>query len=215
MTTESGQSSNDKFVLATFAKWAGDFEHCELLLGESLAARPWNQVESPEDLLSETGYLLRRDLLRKREEFREIASDSLSRGEEISGTPDILESAHLRATLWRTGEREFVMQGYLLDLEWQNELFRRAHAQSGQRLENNRDTVSDEDDMGVISSRKLAVGWVLPGDLFIQVELNDFGLIEATGLWTQLLLPSQRDAITAPFQELLNVLGESLPPAQS
>ena len=66
----------------------------------------------------------------------------------------------------------------------------------------------DDDKADVEFGRQLGASWVVSGDLFIQVELNDLGLIHATGIWTNLDLPTESTAITDVFQELLSNLDE-------
>ena len=43
---------------------------------------------------------------------------------------------------------------------------------------------------------------------FIQVELTDLGLIEATSIWIQPRLPENARAIEDPFLTVLNALDE-------
>ena len=59
--------------------------------------------------------------------------------------------------------------------------------------------------------KPLGSAWVVTGNPFLQVELTDMGLIEASGLWTEPLLPESAEAITDTFLRLLKVLDEPEP----
>src|SRR2546430_13772592 len=108
-------AETDKFIVATFALWAGDFAFCEELLREFSppAETPTfvEDIQHPEDVIRSTGALRLRQLWQKRGEFRKLAAEYSDQGVEVTDKPIILETKNLRATVWRTGEREFVMQG--------------------------------------------------------------------------------------------------------
>ena len=120
-------AETDKFIIASFALWAGDFEYCEKLLraysNPSDVAPIEDGAEIPEDFIRATGALRLRQLWQKRGEFKKLTKEYGNQGVEITDKPTILETKHLRATLWRTGAREFMMQGYLKELSWQEGLF--------------------------------------------------------------------------------------------
>ena len=211
-------AETDKFIVATFALWAGDFEYFEQLVREF---SPPNRVaaiekgaKTPEDFIRATGVLRLRQLWQKRGEFKKLAREYRDPSVAVTHKALILETTHLRGTLWRTGEREFQMQGYLKELGWQKGLFERAHTEAA-----GRDTSRVEPQRPVVEtlesrvegdlSRPLGVAWTVPGNPFLQVELTDMGLIEAIGWWTKPRLPQSADAITVAFEKLLNGLDET------
>lgn len=194
-------ADTDNFVVATFALWAGDFAFADRLLR---SFSPPHQVRSidegaehPKHIIQATGALRLRQLRQKRGEFRKLAFEYGRSGTAISDTPTILETTHLRATLWRIGEREFLLQGYLKDLDWQDMLFKLASITADVE----RHAQNERGMFGPLGFR-----WALPGNPFLVVELTDLGLIEASGLWTAPALPQQAVQITARFQELLDSL---------
>lgn len=238
-------ADTDKFIIATFALWAGDFLFFEKLL--STFSPPHRTVaserdmEEPEDFIRTTGALRLRQLWQKRSEFRKLAAEYSSERVQVTDTPMILETEHLRATLWRTGEREFIMQGYLKDLGWQDHLFTCAREQAAKSIEPipetpqeelklprrkpkssaqqttsdiDPDDMSDEDYKELFHSIErppilpLGASWTQIGNPFIQVELTDLGLLEATGLWTEGRLPKKADSIVEPFMKVLRNLDE-------
>jgi hypothetical protein len=216
----------DKFIIASCALWAGDFEYFEKLLREFSHPSDVKPIEhgaqSPEDFLRATGALRLRQLWQKRGEFKKLSRECAHQGAEITDKPTIMETKHLRATLWRTGAREFLMQGYLMELSWQEGLF--AHARrladaaehpKGKALAPRSDTFEAVDmfeaEAAGESSTGLGATWVVAENPFIQVELTDLGLVEATGIWTGRELPRTAEAITEPFLRVLQSLDESNP----
>jgi len=213
-------AETDNFIIATFALWAGDFSYCEQLLREfslSHDAPSLDQsVERPEDFLRATGVLRLRQLWQKRGEFRKLSLDYTGTDIEITDKPIILETTHLRATLWRTGEREFLLQGYLKDLSWQSGLFERAHVHLSGVAEK-KDSILPADSAGTQAEGRpympLGAAWIVEGNPFIQVELSDLGLLEASGIWTGSHLPESAELITGAFHTLLSTL--DIPLAQT
>src|SRR6266478_2226201 len=104
----------DGFVIATFALWAGDFSYCEQLLREFSPPHDTPPIDdtaqSPEDFIRATGALRLRQLWQKRGEFKQFAAEFYDAGYQIADNPTVLETKHLRATVWRTAEREFLLQ---------------------------------------------------------------------------------------------------------
>ena len=49
----------------------------------------------------------------------------------------------------------------------------------------------------------LGASWYVPGDLFIQIELTDMGLLEATGIWTEANLPDDARTISGRFEKVM------------
>ena len=209
-------AETDKFIIATFALWAGDFAYCEKLLREY--SPPYEAgsidegVRAPEDFIRATGALRLRQLWQKRGEFKKLAAEYEHQGVELTDRPIILETKHLRATVWRSGEREFFMQGYLKELTWQESLFTRASREASTGKTPKARTDSQKFELfGSEAVKPLGSAWVVTGNPFLQVELTDMGLIEASGLWTEPLLPESAEAITDTFLRLLKVLDEPEP----
>jgi hypothetical protein len=212
-------AKTDPFIVATFALWAGDFAYVAEHLREF--SPPHNTpsiddgAESPEDFIRATGALRLRQLRQKRGEFKKLTSEYADQDVEITDKPIILETKHLRATVWRIGEREFVMQGYLRELSWQNRLFELAHREASRndapkvRIPKGPAYLIESEAEGE-PLKPLGVAWAVAQNPFIQVELTDMGLLEATGLWTERRLPQDAEAITKPFLNLLNALDKPL-----
>ena len=213
-------AETDNFIIATFALWAGDFAYFEQLLRG--LSPPHNapsldqSLERPEDFLLATGGLRLRQLWQKRGEFRKLSLEYTGADIEITDKPIILETTHLRATLWRTGEREFILQSYLKDLSWQSGLFERAHAHLSE-VAGEKDSNLPADSAGTQAGGRpympLGAAWIVAGNPFIQVELSDLGLLEASGIWTGSHLPENAELITGAFHTLLSAL--DIPLAQT
>src|SRR5260370_2545965 len=113
--------------------------------------------------------------------------------------------------LWRTGERELLMQGYLKELAWQNGLFESAHREASKH-EVSKTSVQPqrpylfEPEVEGESLKPLGVAWAIPQNPFVQVELTDLRLLEATGIWTEPRLPENAESIAGPFLKLLENL---------
>ena len=212
-------AETDKFVIATFALWAGDFAYVEKLLREFSPPHETSLIdeaaETPEDFIRATGALRLRQLWQKRGEFKKLTAEYLGQGVEITDTPSILETKHLRATLWRTGEREFLMQGYLKELGWQNGLFELArreasgHEVSKTSLPSQSPYLLEPGAEGE-PLKPLGVAWTVTQNPFVQVELTDLGLLEATALWIEPRLPENAAAIKGPLLKLLEGLDAPL-----
>ena len=211
-------ADTDKYIVATHALWAGDVEYFENLLKDfSPAKKDASRVdfaETPEDFIKATGALRLRQLWRKRAEFNSLVAAHSESNLEITDKPIILKTAHLRAALWRTGEREFFMQGYLTELKWQRTLFDRAHEQAKKYLKP-RLVQGKQPLLKFISTTKARVSpgssWIAFGNPFLQIELTDMGLLEASGLWVKPLLPESGTEITNVFQALLESLDDPHP----
>lgn len=210
-------AETDKFIVATFALWAGDFAFFERLLKEF--SPPWNLrspeggVESPEDVIRATGALRLRQLWQKKGEFQKLIVEYRPQGIQIVEQPLTLQTRHLRATVWRTGEREFSMQAYLRDLAWEEELFARARREASRnRPPQRRFPPGLSEAVGPAPERlpgkALGDSWTVAGNPFLQIELTDLGLLDVSALWTELELPESGESITRPLFELLRVLDE-------
>jgi len=207
-------AKTDKFIIATFALWAGDFEYFEKLLREF--SKPFNipqiadAVETAEDVIRDTGARRLRQFRQKKGEFRKLVLEFAERGVEITDRPMVVEVTHMRGTIWRIGEREFVMQAYLKDLSWENDLFSRAAANAESK--GNRDDVAPKaSDLSGQSTEgdgyhSKGCAWVVFGNPFIQVHLTDLGLLEARGMWVERTLPEDAESITNAFVRVLGSL---------
>ncbi len=208
-------AETDKFIIASFALWAGDFEFLEELLREFSPPQDTpslqDRVESPVDIIRAAGALRLRQLWQKRGEFKKLIADYRMQGSEIVEQPDPLETLHLRATLWRVGEREFSMRAFLKDLAWQEELFGRA----GREARRNRppsppttalEPVRHPREEGSVTG--LSVAWTVVGNPFMQVKLTDLGLLEVSALWIEPRLPETAEDVRTPLLQLLKTLDE-------
>lgn len=202
-------AETEKFIVASFAAWAGDFEYFEKLLRafsppHKIDSKIPQELQDPIDIIRWSGAKRLRQLRQKKGEFKNIISEYKKLGFNLSDKPLIIETINLKSTLWRTGERDFLLQGYLKNLNWQNELFLRARRQSSM-VEH-----SEPDSKKTPVFKPLGVSWYVPGDLFLQAELTDLGFVEATGLWTKPNFPESAEAITVPFSKLLSDLDGSI-----
>ena len=78
-------ADTDKFIVATFALWAGDFGFAERLLRQFSPPRDTPLLQeragSPDDVMRATGVLRLRQLWQRRGEFRRLAAEYHDRGE--------------------------------------------------------------------------------------------------------------------------------------
>lgn len=208
-------ADTDNFIIAMFALWAGDFRYFDQLLKRF--SSPWEtpstqeHPESPEDIIRTIGALRLRQLWQRRGEFKRFAAGYVIEGGELMEEPLILETRHLRSTVWRVDDREFLLQAYLKDLAWQDELFARARREAGTHEPPNR--ISDTKGEGPSwpfpvedSLRGPGSAWTVFGNPFMQVELTDMGLLELSALWIEEILPVDREPIVAPLNAQLEIL---------
>jgi hypothetical protein len=198
----------DKFIVATFALWAGDLEYAERLLREYSPTRVGSPSEqrarSAEDLIRVTASLRLRQIWQKRGEFNSIPDDES--GEKVAGTPLIIDTPHLRAALWRLDDREFLLLGFLKDLGWEQALFKRARSRS------NAIGPEAHDDGQVDpppTEQAHSIDWVVEGNPFLRVSVTGMGLIEANALWVHAELPGDAAAIVEPLKNLMGELDPS------
>jgi hypothetical protein len=205
-------AETEKFIVATFALWAGDFKQVEKLLGEySPPARTQtldSDIESPEDLIRRTGALRLRQLRQKKGEFKNLAREYQSGDSVLRSDPLILETDNLRSALWRVSSREFHLYAYLKNLDRQNEMIQLAHLEASrhERFEEfakqpERDLFSGEKDSE--PKDPLGVAWTVAGNPFLQVQVSDLCLVEVRTIWTASRLPRTAEAITKPLLSLL------------
>ena len=207
-------NSTDKFIIASFALWAGDFEYFEKVMKEYSLLRLSHTVdkgiESPEDVIRAIGALRLRQLWQKKGEFKRLSEESQHEGMEISDRPLTIETAHLRAAIWRTGERNFSMFAYLTDLSWEKKLFYYAQEKALKYIAGLPEApMSDEhstEPQRKETVKGLSVNWAILGNPFIQIGLSDLGMLEAHALWTEQRLPKDAEEIINPLLKVLNAL---------
>jgi len=209
-------ADTDRFIVATFALWAGDFAFFEQLLREFSSPRSApsleDDLESPEDLIRATGALRLRQFRQKRGEFKRLAAEYLGQGFEIAERSLVLETKHLRGTIWRIGEREFSLQAYLKDLTWEEELFALARREAARNALPQRISQAETESPSLSPAEHSVQGsgatWTVIGNPFMQVELTDLGLVEVSVLWTESRLPESVEEIQHPLSQLLARLDE-------
>ncbi len=195
-------AESDKFVVATFALWAGDVEFAEELLRDTtIALRGTNRdhrVEAAEDLIRATAKLRLRQLWQRRGEFRKG-----NRDRDLVDVPYIVPGTHIRGTVWRIGERNFEMQAYLTDLSWERDLFVRAQAEYAKH----RSTVEIQR-QGALTPRAdahpvRAVSWTIVGNPMMEVNVTDLAQIEVGIVWVSEELPQTSEELVAPLSGLI------------
>jgi hypothetical protein len=78
--------ATDKFIVATYAIWAGDFHHAEDLLEECKELlRPRGAEASPDDVISKIAASRLRQLHLRRAEFKRLAADYQEPSRPLSG----------------------------------------------------------------------------------------------------------------------------------
>lgn len=203
-------AETDTFVVASAALWAGDFYHFETLMRKFVSQRgprsSREEMTDPEAIIITTGEIRLRQLWQKRGEFRKLANSQSRDGDILTDKPIILETVHLRATLWRTGAREFLMQGFLTDLGFGNRFFENARmvakVAGGSATPSKLGNWESPEVRGEVKM-PLGASWYVPGDLSIQVELTDMGLLEAAGMWTERNLPDDARLISGKFENVM------------
>ena len=201
-------AETDAFVIATFALWAGDTQHADELFAQFAPLQPrplatLTSIDSPIQVIAATAALRRRQLAAKTREFKRIVS---KRSDELGGltdAPAVIQTKHLRATIWRRSPRQFLMKGYLTDLDWESRLFtlaRKAAQTAVARKKGAKPTPSRESHEGVGAS------WAVEGVLFIEIDVTELGQIEANAIWTRREFPPDASQIKAPFEALLQSL---------
>lgn len=200
----------NNFIVATFALWAGDFEYAETLLSPYAHVPALNgAVESPDDLIKRTGALRLRQLRQKKGEFKELAAEYGLRNPVVAN-PTVLVTNHLRGALWRLSAREFELRAYLIDLTWEESLFRLAHKEADQHerslepVEQRNRGLGFEDNQPPRTTR--GVAWTVTGSLLLRAQLSDMCLLEVNGLWTETKLTNSDELIKEPFLKLLHAL---------
>ena len=198
--------NTDSFIVATHALWAGDLAYAEDLLqgfaSTRVGSRSDQRPKTAEDLMRATARLRLRQIWQKRGEFKLIAGE-----QPIAGVPLTIETAHLRAALWRLDDREFLLLGFLKDLAWEDDLFKRARTYAS--VVDSDARRKDEDFQSRGATQLSGIDWVIEGNPFLRVSVTGMGLIEASALWVHIELPSHASAIVEPLAKLLAGLDPS------
>jgi len=202
-------AETDKFVVATFALWAGDVAFAEELLravsSPGRAATYYEHAESPEDVIRTTGALRLRQLWQRKGEFRKLAAEY----DRLIDQPLILAGKHIRGTVWRLGERNFQMQAYLTDLSWERELFPRAQSEAAKHQPRRRpETLGEQRGPSPTDSATRVVSWTILGNPLLQVELTDLALLEVSVVWVERELPQAAEQLREPLSQLIAHLDE-------
>jgi hypothetical protein len=214
----AGGYSNDLYVLARLAIWAGDLEQAIDWLDQLLAEHGFPKNRYPDELRhDEIGIAasrVRRQAVRLRNEVERtwhsrhlFSSKSVLR--EVLSSPDWF----VRATVWQDDLRHFRLLVYLADLKEENEFYRvvereRDGFQKSEEfsIEVNyaSDAVSraekalmDREQIGEYSAQI-----VIEGNPFIEANVSDFGTIEAYATWTKREIPSDRSMIVEQLRQL-------------
>jgi hypothetical protein len=205
----------DDFIIGTLALWAGDVRYAESRFKAAGHRNPRDQAElisAPRALMRQVANLRIRQIRQKRGEFRKLATALVNADDAVTGEPQVLETKHLRGCVWRTSEREFTMQAYLTDLSWQEPLFLLARKQPlAQRTLPLLERPS-EATRGVVGEDEFVeppgTSWIVPGNLFMQVEVSDLALIEVVAIWTPTALPQKAAEVLEPLGTVLKSLDE-------
>ncbi len=207
-------AETDRFVVASFALWAGDVAYLESLLRdyprEQRTFRSLEAVEEPEEIIRIAAELRVRQLAQKRGEFNRAVEYPLGAPRmSISDRPIVIETTHLRGTVWRAGLRDFLLQGYLSSLGWETNFFDRVNSlaqPSAVSSSSPQDLIEPEP--AAESANRIGGAWAIQGNPFVQVEVTDMGLFEANALWTGQDLPREFGPIRQAFRMLLESLDE-------
>lgn len=206
------------YAIARAAEWAGDLDFSRVMYAEFSGPSQYllfpERFDGPMDVIRFVSALraARLNEPTMSRETRSLAEKvfSVERLERKSfAAPEpmpLLPTAHLRAVVHRTGERDFEMRGYMTSADFDQSLYANARKLAATRkLE-----LAEEDTQSSPTSYGSPAGtWVIEGTLFQQVSVSDLGLIKSRGQWTRKELPSDSDAILSPFQVLLDALDPS------
>jgi len=216
--------SDDEYVLARLALWAGDVDHAIQLLDELLASRGYLRNRYPpnpdQDVVGAAASRLRRQAARLRGEVRRVAE---SRMPQISDVPHVIvdDKWFVRATLWCHRERRYQALVYLSELKFESRFYEIINALAGPRKYTPGSPRYD------LPSRKMAAlrmrdhlesiseyspTIVVEGLPFIEAEPNDFGTMEVDLIWTRRELPHEVGQLERPLRKLLSRFQRSKSP---
>jgi len=108
-------------IVASFALWAGDWGYLDRLIEENLPKDKSEKRDGFEDLFSR----LKKSQLNRYKKKRDLFIKE--RG--LTKYP-ILETDHIRSTIWYVSDFEYCMKGYLKDLSWERHFFDHIHPKS-------------------------------------------------------------------------------------
>lgn len=213
---ETDPEKVDDLVVAKFAEWAGDTafaigalleyertvskkrqeDPSEVFLDRAASERLINLVEARRESRSE--------LIRYSEKglttVFPIPGSNINDDDPPTEMP-IVESTNLRGVVHIMSERQFELRAFLKNLSWEQELFKKVEELSTEPTERKKDQLNDE-----VNERGRSGSWVIEGDLFREIEVDDLGLITARGTWTKSRLPETPKPIFDAFKEVLRQL---------
>src|SRR5438552_15986249 len=98
-------AKSDSFVVAMYALWAGDFKLAERVLSESggLSGTVGGNDGFAEQFMARVAKTRLGQLRRRREEFENLSAgyDDRTADQPLRSEPEVLETTHMRATVWR------------------------------------------------------------------------------------------------------------------
>lgn len=148
-------------IVASFALWAGDWCYLDRLIEENLLKNESEKREGFDDLFS----CLKKSQLTRYKKKRDI----FIKEKGLTKFP-ILETDHIRSTIWHVSEFEYCMKGYLKDLSWEKVFFNHVHPTFS--LE-----IPPEKTMKV---SKFSTVWRTGKNDNCVTRIDDMGLIEST-----------------------------------
>lgn len=106
---------NERLILESFAVWAEDYSYLKSLFDERFDT---TQKEEEKNIFLPLFRLL------ENENFNDFERNEQIRSKEgMNKTPKIIETEHIRATIWKISDFEYRMRGYLKKLEWETNFF--------------------------------------------------------------------------------------------
>jgi len=147
-------------IVASFALWAGDWCYLDRLIEENLIKIEREKKEGFDDLFSR----LKKSQLNRYKKKRDL----FIKEKGLTKFP-ILETDHIRSTIWYVSDFEYCLKGYLKDLTWEKVFIDQMHLTSALisptenkmeksrfstvwRTGKNKNCITRIDDMGLIES---------------------------------------------------------------
>ena len=187
MAVDRPNDASERFIVARFAFWAGDFALADSLFEQIVSAyhaeQPGALQESPATVV----------LARVAQDYLEAMreAEKRKRGRAKSPQPEPLITASLRGIVRPRGLAAFEMRAFLTDLTWERSLC--GHFARLSEFKKNSGNESPK-----------ATPWIAQQNPVVVVHVGSLGLITAFGNWCR--VPEDGDEVREVFLRVLTRL---------
>jgi hypothetical protein len=171
-------------IVASFALWAGDWCYLDRLIKENLLKTEREKSVGFDDLFSR----LKKSQLNRYKKKRDL----FIKEKGLTKFP-ILETDHIRSTIWYVSDFEYSLKGYLKDLTWEKDFFNNVHPT----------TILELPPEKTMKMPRFSTVWRTGKNNNCVTRIDDMGLIESTFYICNFDLEKRQKCAEEHFKDVL------------